>query len=291
MKSLYLLFVLVFTSSLFGIETSQDNNLSTVDPASILTIVSFYKVLWTIFFFIIAYIFISLFTKILTFFAEKSAKLRISLKGFIPIIRIILWIVSIVIIIKEIYHPPKEMIIGALASVAIAVGFATQDWLKNIFGGLMLLFERSFKAGDKIQVGDYYGEVINIGLRATQIVTPDDSIVHIPNMEIMNNKLSNTNSGELDCQVVTKIMLPIDAPFDKVRNIAIKSAQVSKYIYLNKPIVVLFSNKMSEQQPYLEMKIKAYVLDIRYEFNFQSDVTQTVIKELQNQGILKKDDF
>ncbi len=287
MKTLYLLFAPILAQSLFGVDISQDNNLSKVDPASLLSILSFTKILWTIFFFIIAYLFISFFTKALTFFAEKSSQLRISLKGLIPIIRIFLWIVFIFIVIKEIYHPPKEMIIGALASVAIAVGFATQDLLKNIFGGMMLLFERPFKVGDKIKVAEHYGEVINVGLRATQIVTPDDTIVHIPNMEIMNSNLSNSNSGELSCQVVAKIILPIDVSIEKARNIAIESAQVSKYIYLNKPIVVLFSNKMNEQKPYLEMKIKAYVMDIRHEFQLQSDLTEIIIKELLAQKMLK----
>ena len=291
MKYLYVFFVLIFTSSLFGTDVLQESNISKVDTMSILNILSFSKILWTIFFFILTYIAISLFSKILIYFSEKSSQLRITLKSFIPIIRIFLWIIFIFIIIKEIYHPPKEMIIGALASVAIAVGFATQDLLKNIFGGLMLFFEHPFKVGDKIKVADYYGEVINIGLRATQIVTPDDSIVHIPNMEIMNSSLSNSNTGELNCQVIAKIMLPVDIPIDKVRNIAIKSAQVSKYVYLNKPIIILFSNRMSDQKPYLEMKIKAYVMDIRYEFQFQSDLTETVINELQKQSILEKNDF
>jgi small-conductance mechanosensitive channel len=155
----------------------------------------------------------------------------------------------------------------------------------------MLLFERPFKVGDKIKVGDNYGEVVNIGLRATQIVTPDDSTVYIPNMEIMNSNLSNSNSGELNCQVVAKIILPLDVPIAKVRNIAIESAQVSKYIYLNKPITVLFTNKMNEQKPFLEMKIKAYVMDIRYEFQFQSDMTEIVIKELLAQDIVNKNNF
>ncbi|MDD3475316.1 MAG: mechanosensitive ion channel [Sulfurimonas sp.] len=281
MRLLTLIFLLFINSFCYGAEIEKSINFT--------EIISISKILWTIFFFIISYFLITLFTKTVEFFAEKSSRLRITIKGFIPVIRIIFWITTITLIIKVIYNPPMQMLMTTVASIAIAVGFATQDLLKNIFGGIMLLFDRPFKVGDKIQVGDNYGEVITIGLRATRIVTPDDSTVVVPNMTIMNTYISNSNSGELYCQVVAKIMLPIDVDTQRVRKIAIQVAQVSKYIYLNKPIVVLFSNKMNEQRAYIEMSLKAYVMDIRYEFAFKSDMSEIVLKELLAKEILKKD--
>lgn len=277
----FTLFILLFfTQTCYGADAIGVN---------FMEIISISKILWTILLLIISYIFITLFTKVIEFFAEKSSRLRISIKGVIPILRIVLWIMIIGAIIKVIYHPPLEMLMTATASVAIAIGFATQDLLKNIFGGIMLLFDRPFKVGDKIQVGADYGEVITIGLRTTRIVTPDDSIVIVPNMELMNSRVSNSNSGELYCQVVATIILPVDADTQKVRKIAIEAAQVSRYIYLNKPIAVLFANKINENNSFLEMKLKAYVMDIRYEFLFKSDMSEIVIKELLSQGIIAQD--
>ncbi|QOY51982.1 mechanosensitive ion channel family protein [Candidatus Sulfurimonas baltica] len=275
-------FLVIFTQVCYAID---------VHPVNFIEIISFSKIFWTILFLIISYIFITLLTKIIEFFAEKSSRLRISIKGVVPILRIGLWIAVITIVIKVIYNPPIEMLMTAMASVAIAIGFATQDLLKNIFGGIMLLFDRPFKVGDKIKVGDNYGEVITINLQTTRIVTPDDSIVIIPNMELMNSRISNSNSGELYCQVVAKIALPVDADMQKVRKTAIEAAQVSKYIYLNKPITVLFTNEINEHKIFLEMKLKAYVMDIRYEFLFKSDMTEVVIKELINQGLLNNNEI
>ncbi len=272
-------FILFITQACYGIDTHTVN---------FLEIISISKILWTVLFFIISYIFITVFTKILGFFAEKSSLLRISIKGIIPILRIGFWIVIITVMVKVIYNPPIEMLMTGLASVAIAIGFATQDFLKNVFAGIMLIFDRPFKVGDKIKVGDNYGEVITINLQTTRIVTPDDSMVVIPNMELMNSHISNSNSGELYCQVVAPITLPVDVDTQKVRKIAIEAAQVSRYIYLNKPIVVLFTNRINEHKSFLEMKLKAYVMDIRYEFLFKSDMTEMVIKELLNQGLISE---
>ena len=67
MKYLYVFFVLIFTSSLFGTDVLQESNISKVDTMSILNILSFSKILWTIFFFFFTYIFLSLFSIIFIF--------------------------------------------------------------------------------------------------------------------------------------------------------------------------------------------------------------------------------
>jgi MscS family membrane protein len=260
-------------------------------PSEVLNIISFSNILWTIILLLIGFLIIRFIVKILELFAERSARLRITIKSLIPILRVVIWTIIVFAIVKGIYDPPIETLLAATASVAIAVGLAAQDLLKNVFGGIMLLFDRPFQVGDKIESGKYYGEVIQIGLRATRIVTPDDSTVSIPNMELMNTPVSNANYGELNCQVVAEIILPIDVDTQKARKIALETAQISKFIYLNKPIVVLFFNEMYQRKSYLKMRIKAYVMDIRYEFEFKSDMTEIVIRELLKQGIIKREDL
>lgn len=261
------------------------------EPVEVLQILSFGKIFWALVLLVIAYLFIRLLVRILEAFAEKSAKVRITIKSVVPIVRIVLWTIFLAAIIKGVFNPPLETLVALGASVAIAVGLAAQDLLKNVFGGIMLLFDRPFQVGDKIEIGKHYGEVLEIGLRATRLVTPDDSVVSVPNMELMNASVSNANMGELNCQVVAEIILPVDVDTQKVRKIATEAAQVSKYIYLNKPIVVLFFNEMFERRSYLKMRLKAYVMDIRYEFQFKSDMTEIVLRELLAQRIILKGDL
>ena len=270
---------------------STVNLVNQLDPPSVLEVISVGKVIWSLIFFIVGLYLIKLITKILEVFAERSAGYRITIKGVVPIIRIFGWIIIIYIIIAGIFRPPVATIIAVTASVGIAVGFAAQDIIKNIFGGIMILFDRPFQVGDKIQLGEYYGEVLKIGLRSTKIVTPDDSTVTIPNGELMNKSVSNTNYGEPNCQVVAEIYLPVNIDTERVRQIAIEAAQVSRFVHLNKPIVVLFFNELKDRKVYIKMRLKAYVIDIRYEFQFKSDMTEIVMKELFSQGIIKTEDY
>jgi MscS family membrane protein len=270
-------------------DKGSDEKLTT--PPAISDIISINKIIWAIIFFIAGLYIIKFFTKIFELFAEKSTRYRIAIKGIIPVLRILGWTIVIYIIIAGIFKPPAATLLAVAASLGIAVGFASQDIFKNIFGGIMILFDKPFQVGDKIEIGKYYGEVIKIGLRSTKMVTPDDSTVSVPNGEIMSTSVSNSNSGEADCQVVAEIYLPITVDTEIVRQIATEAAQVSKYIYLNKPITVLFFNEIKEKKSYFTMRLKAYVMDIRYEFNFKSDMTELVIKELLKQKIISPTDF
>lgn len=264
-----------------GVKTKLDG------PPQISDLISFSNIFWAIVFLVVGYFILRLVSRILEISAERSTKYRITIKSFIPVVKILGWILLVFIIIAGIFKPPAATVLAFSASIGVAVGFAAQDIIKNIFGGVMILFDRPFKTGDKIELGGYYGEVLTIGLRCTRIVTPDDSIVSIPNSEVMNKSVSNANSGESNCQVVAEIFLPIDADTSKVRAIATQAAQVSKYVFLNKPVVIVFSNEYKEKRPLLKMKIKAYVLDIRDEFKFKSEMTEIAVKMLLEAGILK----
>lgn len=242
--------------------------------------ISFGKIFWSLIIFVLGFFLIRFLTRIAESLAERWSNLRLMIKGLLPIIRIFGWSFIIYFIIADIFAPPIQTLVAVTASAGIAIGFASQDILKNIFGGIMILFDRPFQAGDKIEVGGYYGEVISIGLRTVRIVTPDDSMVSIPNSEIVNKSVSNANSGESNCQVVAEFYLPPELNIVQTKKIARRAAAVSRYVYLNKPIVIIFKNEIYQGRSLLKMRLKAYVLDIRYEFPFMSEMTEIVLKEL-----------
>ncbi len=235
---------------------------------------------------LITYFIFKYFTRFSDILAERWANFRLLIKRSVPVIRIIGWVITIYFIIAVIMEAPSSSLITLIASAGIGLTFAAQDILKNIFGGIMIIFDRPFQVGDKIQIGNDYGEVINIGLRTVRIVTPDDNTVSVPNGEIINQSVSNANSGESDCQVVAEFFLPAHIDQNLARDIAYRAAAVSRYVYLNKPIVVLFKNEIHQGRSLLKMRLKAYVLDIRYEFPFASEMTELVIQQYLDMGLV-----
>jgi MscS family membrane protein len=313
-KKTFIFYIIILFIVLFQIDTNQlsaqsvtsDNSkifteTTKVDTATSLTqsikqstpkiewSVSASKIVWSLIIFLIALFVIRYLSRIFETIGEKWTNLRLVIKRVIPIFRISIWTFVIYIIIAGIIAPPIETLIAVTASAGIAVGFASQDILKNIFGGIMILFDRPFQVGDKIQVGDHYGEVVQIGLRTVRVVTPDDSLVSIPNSEIVNESVSNSNTGEFNCQVVSEFYLPADIDLIRLKKIAYRAAAVSRYVYLKKPIAVILKNEINEGRSLLKMRLKAYVLDLRYEFAFASEMTELVIQQLLKEEIITGD--
>jgi len=247
------------------------------------------KVVWAIIVGLVGFGFIRYLSSLLERLGERWIRSRLTIKGLVPIIRISGWTLILYVIIVEIFAPPIATLVALTASAGIAVGFASQDILKNIFGGIMILFDRPFQVGDKIQVGEHYGEVVAIGLRTVRIVSPDDSLVSIPNSEIVNTSVSNSNSGAHYCQVVAELYLPPDLDLVRLREMARETAAVSRYLYLNKPIQIILKHEIHMGEPVVKLRVKAYVLDIRYEFAFASDMTEILLKSLKAEGMLSPD--
>lgn len=279
------------TSSATAPDTTSSNPADLVRDAAKETVeklnwnISIGKIIASLIIFIIALLAIKYATKLLEAIAERWSKQRFAIKRLIPILRMLAWTVVFYIIIAGVMAPPIETLIAFTASASIALGFASQDILKNIFGGIMILFDRPFQVGDKILIGDHYGEVTQIGLRTVRIVTPDDSLVSIPNGEIMNQSVSNANVGESNCQVAAELYLPAHINFAKLKGIARRAAEISRYAYLNKPIAIILKNEIHQGRSLIKMRVKAYVLDIRYEFPFASEITEIILDEIIRQGL------
>ena len=216
--------------------------------------------------------------------SERRAARRLFFKKLIPIGRLTIWGLTIYIVLADIFQLDQRGILAAATALGVAIGFAAQDILKNIFGGILIIFDQPFQVGDKINVGGTYGEVVSIGLRSTRIVTPDDNLVSVPNSQVVDSQVANANAGALDCQVVVDLYLPGWVDVKLAASIAYNAAANSKYVYLEKPIAVRVRDEFKETF-LTQLKVKAYVLDTRYEFAFASDVTETAKAEFHRQGL------
>jgi MscS family membrane protein len=81
--------------------------------------------------------------------------------------------------------------VAGLGVGGIAVALAAQKTLENVIGGASVITDQPVRVGDWLKVGETTGEVIEIGLRSLRIVTPDRTVVSIPNGQIANATLEN----------------------------------------------------------------------------------------------------
>lgn len=105
-------------------------------------------------------------------------------------ISFLIFIVGGLLIIQNLGYNVTSILAG-LGIGGLAVALAAKDTLSNIFGSMVILFDRPFVVGDWIQFDKVEGTVESIGFRSTQIKTFYDSVISVPNFTIANAQIDN----------------------------------------------------------------------------------------------------
>jgi len=106
-------------------------------------------------------------------------------------------------------------ILAGLGIGGLAVALAAQDTIKNFFGSVVLLSDKPFEIGDRINVDGHDGPVESVGLRSTKIRTLDGHLVTIPNGELANKPLCNIAKRPY-IRRLFNITITYDTPPEKV---------------------------------------------------------------------------
>jgi small conductance mechanosensitive channel len=132
--------------------------------------------------------------KKLVVFVKKimsSRKVDITLQNFlINIISVSLKLLLIIAVISKL-GIDTTAIAAALAAAGLGVGLALQGALSNLAGGVLIIVFKPFKIGDLVDAHNEIGVVKDINIFTTQIVTPDNKRVIIPNGTLANSNIIN----------------------------------------------------------------------------------------------------
>jgi small-conductance mechanosensitive channel len=85
------------------------------------------------------------------------------------------------------------VLFGALG---VGIGFGLQNIVNNFISGLIILFERPIKVGDRIEVGEVNGDVVEISARSTTVITNDNISIIIPNSEFISSRVINWSHND-----------------------------------------------------------------------------------------------
>ncbi|NBS12356.1 MAG: mechanosensitive ion channel family protein [Gammaproteobacteria bacterium] len=106
------------------------------------------------------------------------------------VVRIAVYVIAAVAILGTIGVDTTSLL-AALGAAGLAIGLALRDSLSNLAAGLVLAFQGTFKKGDTIEVSGIVGTVTAVDLLTTELQTPDNRRVTIPNGKLMNSDIIN----------------------------------------------------------------------------------------------------
>ena len=110
------------------------------------------------------------------------------------LLKIVLAVVTVLFIGQSIFQLNITTLLAGAGVVGLAVAFASRETLSNFFGTLVIILDRPFRIGDRVQIGDVNGLVQSVGMRSTRVITANESIFSIPNSRIAEQPIENISN-------------------------------------------------------------------------------------------------
>jgi small-conductance mechanosensitive channel len=178
--------------------------------------------------------------------------------------------------------------IAGAGIAGIAIGFAAKDTLSNLIAGVLLILDRPFEVGDRIEVWSAptgsatWGDVIDIGLRATKIKTTDNIVIVIPNNEIMKRDIVNYTIITSKIRIRINIGIAYDADLKKAKDIISAVAGTSDWVAEEPPPKVVVRN-FGESS--VDLQLRVWINDARRRMDVIDYITDAVKEAFDSQGI------
>ena len=130
---------------------------------------------------------------------------------------------------------------GLILTLTFVLGLFTSSVLGNVLAYAVISGSSEFKRGDRVQIGDSYGDVEEVGIFFTRIKTIKDEIISVPNLTVMGKEIRNFSALK-EVLVYVSVTLGYDVDKDQAKRILIESAERTSGITNSpekKPFVLL----------------------------------------------------
>ena len=172
--------------------------------------------------------------------------------------------------------------------MGLALSLAAKDTLSNLIAGVLLIMDRPFKVGDRIELWTApnetgtWGDVIEIGLRATKIRNPDNLVVIVPNSLIMVRDIVNyTMSGE-DIRLRIPFSVAYESDVERAKVLLVDAAKQVEGVKLSpEPIVIVRGFGPSDVQ----IQLRVWILEARMRRRIADEITGRAVNAFAEAGV------
>jgi small-conductance mechanosensitive channel len=144
----------------------------------------------------------------------------------------LLIVVGAIIAIADVAGLPYEGVLTGLGVGGVAIAFAARDTVSNIMGGGLLMADRPFYRGDLIEIDGKLATVEEVGLRSTRLRALDDTLLHVPNVQLSDRIIANWGRRRR-----RKLSMLIGVTYDTPREKLDEFAKRLREVLLSQPTV------------------------------------------------------
>jgi small-conductance mechanosensitive channel len=142
------------------------------------------------------------------------------------IIRVLLIAFGVVVAFPYLPASGTPALAGVSVFMGVLVSLASSSALSNMIAGIVLTYSGAFRLGDRVRVGDSFGDIIEASLLATRVRTIKNEDITIPNSVVLGSSVINYSrtANTLGLILHTSVTIGYDAPWRKVHDLLIAAA-------------------------------------------------------------------
>jgi MscS family membrane protein len=236
----------------------------------------------------VAYALLIIFEVVLKFFVERYNRKNPSkmINSIIPLFKktvVVILIIGSLIWILGIWGVNITPFLASLGIAGFVIGFAMQDSLKNIFGGIFMILDKSVQVGDRISLDSgEMGLVYEVSIRTTKIKTFSNEILTIPNGQLSEMKITNYTQPDASLRVVIEFSTAYGSDINLVKKIIEEAIKKIENIESDPPVRALML-KLADSG--LDWLLFFWVKNQADAFDKKIEALQIVYETLNKEGI------
>lgn len=177
------------------------------------------NVLTAVFMLAIGFVLSSLISKLVVRLFKKRLHLTISTEATLKSILYYILLIVFTFFALNVSNIPLTVFTFVGGAVALGVGFGSQNIIKNFISGLILLVEQPISVGDTVEVAGLIGTVDKIGARSTNVITPNNIDVIVPNSSFLESNVVNWTLRDQRMRRSIKVGVAYGSDTKKVKDI------------------------------------------------------------------------
>ncbi len=166
---------------------------------------------------------------------------------------------------------------------SLAVALAAQETVANMIAGFVILIDQPFRIGDRIKLPtSEEGNVSQIGLRSTRILTLDNNLMVIPNSDLVKNRIINLSFPNIAIRSTIDINVGYQTDIPKAKELLASIIKEQTGLSKDFPIIIQV-NSFGEYAVTLRIVIES--TDHTQRFSNESEIREKILKEFEKNGI------
>jgi len=200
----------------------------------------------------------------------------------IRIVKIILFVIALIIVLKH-FDQDVQSLVVSLGVGSLAIALAAQETLSNMIAGFVIMTDRPFRVGDRIELPDgRRGDVFEIGLRSTRLITFDNTLIIVPNAQIVKENIVNLTYPDPATRVKVTVGAAYGSDVNKIKAILEEICRSMPEVSAEPAPNAYFLN-FGESS--LDFQVTCFVADWRQEWPAAEKIRLEIERRFREEGI------